>query len=514
MASERESPALRKARERRLRAVASLEKAVRNLEGVSATSQASAGSGGPPVPQDEPPQSAVETAEDAASGDEPPHLTHTIKRAKAVLNRSRPPADAALGGGAAGTLSSSGILDDDVLDDTMTDISLPAALSASGGAGAMGTPAERVLALQHDRDEAVKCCLQYRSKLQEAKERVRAKDETIRQLRRDVEDATQTRAKAKKLFDDIMGKVKLNVEHQLKLENKSKHELAERTHLSAEARSARDRVEELELELRRVSEAHGALQQNVVHLEAERSAQSGEIDAMLQRHSEVEGLRGDAESRSAGLEQENATLLEGVDAAARRAAELEHERDDARRAHERARELSEEVEQMRAEVAAARTREDEARRHEEREADAARGARVALVEILVNKGVPLKKHGARGSPTDKRLFIELQRAHLFWCDEGKQRDAAKPGKSIALKNAKLIRGKTTPALKRASAKKASPDHCFSIIAEGCGHGERATLDLEARNVDERDELLRCFQHLLDHLAEVARTEQPASAPLR
>ena len=63
MASERESPALRKARERRLRAVASLEKAVRNLEGVSATSQASAGSGGPPVPQDEPPQSAVETAE-------------------------------------------------------------------------------------------------------------------------------------------------------------------------------------------------------------------------------------------------------------------------------------------------------------------------------------------------------------------------------------------------------------------------------------------------------------------
>ena len=38
------------------------------------------------------------TAEDAASGDEPPHLTHTIKRAKAVLNRSRPPADAALGG--------------------------------------------------------------------------------------------------------------------------------------------------------------------------------------------------------------------------------------------------------------------------------------------------------------------------------------------------------------------------------------------------------------------------------
>ena len=39
-----------------------------------------------------------------------------------------------------------------------------------------------------------------------------------------------------------------------------------------------------------MSEAHGVLQQNVVHLEAERSAQSGEIDAMLQRHSEVEGL--------------------------------------------------------------------------------------------------------------------------------------------------------------------------------------------------------------------------------
>ena len=46
------------------------------------TPQASAGSGGPPVPQDEPPQSGVETAKDAASGDEPPHLTHTIKRAK------------------------------------------------------------------------------------------------------------------------------------------------------------------------------------------------------------------------------------------------------------------------------------------------------------------------------------------------------------------------------------------------------------------------------------------------
>ena len=53
-----------------------------------------------------------------------------------------------------------------------------------------------------------------------ARYRLRAKDEQIKQLRVECEDASATRAKAKRLFDDIMGKVKLNVEHQLKLEHK------------------------------------------------------------------------------------------------------------------------------------------------------------------------------------------------------------------------------------------------------------------------------------------------------
>ena len=51
---------------------------------------------------------------------------------------------------------------------------------------------------------------------------LRAKDELIRKLRTEAEEALRTRDKARQLFDDMMGKVKLNVAHQLALEQKAK----------------------------------------------------------------------------------------------------------------------------------------------------------------------------------------------------------------------------------------------------------------------------------------------------
>ena len=143
---------------------------------------------------------------------------------------------------------------------------------------------------------------------------------------------------------------------------------------------------------------------------------------------------------------------------------------------------------------------------------AAAAERAQLMERLLN-GVQLVKHGKRGAPKPRTIYLDPNGRFVVWVAPGAPVggskgkfsfrggkhggggiDCAHPKDRIELRTLHVAPGKSTPILRKAT--NAQPSRCLALVCTDGASSGRETLDLEANSEALRDLLVNCFRHAI------------------
>jgi len=132
--------------------------------------------------------------------------------------------------------------------------------------------------MQSERDRALTLCLQFREKVAELKKSLREKEKLVHTLEGELSTAEESKTKSKELFVQMMGKVKEGVDNQVHLETELRKSQDETVQLAAGMKKMRTVIERLEQELEQRQQENQALQDTIEQYEM--SEQHEDIDIL------------------------------------------------------------------------------------------------------------------------------------------------------------------------------------------------------------------------------------------
>jgi len=126
----------------------------------------------------------------------------------------------------------------------------------------------------------------------------------------------------------------------------------------------------------------------------------------------------------------------------------------------------------------------------------------AEIRSRLAEGIAAVKHGRKGAPKKRRIFLDVRTNELYWDNSGK------PDKRFALTADVVVkRGKATPVFQRSSSASAAPSTCFSLVVgegwEDPSGRSRDSLDLQCDSKQARDALATGLETLVSRLKAAA-----------